>query len=155
MNERPEISVHPAHVTPYHPRETPPAPQFDNLPEFFLGKRVPLPALDHPDGQPRIKSYVVDRVVGHKLGPGWKSLHNFKCRMRLRGYGLEIISRVSRRRGTTVSSIHSRAQKKKKWFIRRVSRKHHVPPRQKSGNEKMVGIEYKQQHTSAPSQNSK
>ena len=71
--------------TLHHPRETPPAPaQFDKLAE------IPLPTLDHPDeAQPRIDSYVIDRVAGHKLGPGRQRLHNFKYRMRVRGYGPE------------------------------------------------------------------
>lgn len=89
-NDTREVSVHLAHIKPYQRRETPPAPQFEKLAELFLGKPIPLPDLDHPDeAQPKIESYFVDRVVNHKCGPGRKSSHNFKYRLRLRGYGPE------------------------------------------------------------------
>lgn len=49
-----------------------------------------MPALDHPDeAQPKIESYVVDKVVSHKCGRGPKTPHNYKYRLRLRGYGPE------------------------------------------------------------------
>ena len=78
-NETREVSVHLAHIKPYHQREKPPAPEFDKLANFFLGKQIPLPALDHQDQiLPRIESYIVDRVVGHKRGPGSKNTHNYQ-----------------------------------------------------------------------------
>ena len=77
-----EVSLHVTHLKPYHPRETPPAHQLDKLAEFFSGNQISLPALDHPDeAQPRIESYVVDRVVGHKLRPGRKNLCYFEYGM--------------------------------------------------------------------------
>ena len=46
-----ETSVNLAHVFPFHPWETLPAPQFEELTDI-PGKQVPVPALDHPnDGQ--------------------------------------------------------------------------------------------------------
>ena len=90
MKETRGISVHFAHLKPYHPRQTPPAPQFEKLADFFLGKQIPLPTLNHPDeAQPIIESYVVGSVVGHKLEPGRKGQHNFEYRMRLMRYGPE------------------------------------------------------------------
>ena len=89
-NDTREVSVHLAHIKPYHQRETPPAPQFEKLAELFLGEHIPLPELDHPDAaQPKIESYFVDRVVDHKRGPGRTSTHNFKYRLKLRAYGPE------------------------------------------------------------------
>ena len=89
-NETREVSAHLARTKRYHPREKPPAPEFDKLAIFFLGKQTPLPALDHQDQiLPRIESYIVDRVVSHRRGPGRKSTHNFKYRLRLQGYGPE------------------------------------------------------------------
>lgn len=38
-----------AHKTPYHLREKPPAPYYEKLAEFFVGKPSLLPVLDHPD----------------------------------------------------------------------------------------------------------
>ena len=82
--------MHLAHIKPYHPREKPPAPQLDKLANFVLGKQIPLPALDHQAQiLPRIESYIVDRVVSHKRGPGRKNTPNFKYRLRLQGYGPE------------------------------------------------------------------
>ena len=47
--------------------------------------------MDHPDEvQPKIESYFVDRV-DHKREPGRKSPHNYKYRLRLRGYGPESV----------------------------------------------------------------
>ena len=84
------MSVHLAHIKRYHPREKPPAPEFYKLANFFLRKQIPLPALDHQDQiLPRIESYIVDKVVSHRRGPGRKSTHNFKYRARLQGYGPE------------------------------------------------------------------
>ena len=40
-NETRQISVHLAHIKPFHPREKPPAPQFDKLANFVLGKEIP------------------------------------------------------------------------------------------------------------------
>ena len=89
-NDTRAVSVHLAHIKPYHQRETPPAPQFEKLAELFLGKPIPLPELDHPDEtQPKIESYVADRVVDHKRGPGRQSPHNYEYRLRLRRYSLE------------------------------------------------------------------
>ena len=48
-NDTREVSVHLAHIKPYHQRETPPAPQFEKLADLFLGKPIPLPELDHRD----------------------------------------------------------------------------------------------------------
>ena len=74
----------------YRQREKPPAPEFDKLANLFLGKQIPLPALDHQDQiLPRIGSYIVDRVVGHIRGPGRKNTHNYKYRLRLQDYGPE------------------------------------------------------------------
>ena len=84
-----EISVHLAHLKPYHERQKPPAPQFDKLAEYFLGKQIPLPAVDNDENQPRIERYVVDKVVDHKFGRGRKTPHNYKYRLRLKGYGPE------------------------------------------------------------------
>ena len=53
-------------------------------------KPIPLPELHHPDeAQPNVESYFIDRVVHHKRGPGRKSPHNYKYRLRLQGYGPE------------------------------------------------------------------
>ena len=38
-----------AHIKRYYARKTPPAPDFDKLVEFFLGRPIPFPELDHPD----------------------------------------------------------------------------------------------------------
>ena len=46
-NETREVSAHLARIKRYHPREKAPAPEFDKLSIFFLGKQIPLPALDH------------------------------------------------------------------------------------------------------------
>ena len=90
VNETREVSVHLAHIKLYHAREKPPAPEFDKLAEFFLGKQIPLPALDSTnDSEPKIERHVVDKVVSHACGPGRKSLHNYKYRLRLKGYGPE------------------------------------------------------------------
>ena len=35
------------------------------------------------------ESYIVDKVVIHRCGPGRKSTHNYKYRLRLQGYGPE------------------------------------------------------------------
>ena len=89
-NDTREVSVHLAHIKPYHQRETPPAPRSEKLVDLFLGKPIPLPELDHPDeGQPKIQSYFVDRVADHKRGPGRHSPRNYKYRLRRRGYGPE------------------------------------------------------------------
>ena len=57
-NETREVSVHLAHIKRYYARKTPPAPDFDKLSVFFLGRQIPLPDLDHPDeAQPKIESY--------------------------------------------------------------------------------------------------
>ena len=70
-NDTRDVSVHLAHIKPYHQRETPPAPQFEKLAELFSGEPIPLPELDHPDAaQPKIESYFVYRVKYHKRGPG-------------------------------------------------------------------------------------
>ena len=85
-----EVSVHLAHLKQYHHRQTPPAPQFEQLAEYFLGKRIPLPALDEKSAdQPKIERYTVQKVVGHKPGRGRKSPHNHVYRLRLKGYGPE------------------------------------------------------------------
>lgn len=85
-----EVSVHLAHIKRYFARKTPPAPDFDKLAEFFLGRQIPLPAVDHPDeAQPRIESYIVDKVVSHKSGRGPRTPFNYRYRVRLRGYGPE------------------------------------------------------------------
>lgn len=64
LNDKPEeVSVHLAHLK-YHHRETPPAPDSDKLGELLLGKGIPLPEIDKPDGTlPQIESYVVEKVV--------------------------------------------------------------------------------------------
>lgn len=41
VNETRQVSVHLAHLKQYRAEEKPPAPQFDNLAEFFLGKQIP------------------------------------------------------------------------------------------------------------------
>ena len=86
-----EVSVHLAHIKTYYPRDIPPAPDVEMLDAFFLGRPILTPTLDHPnEAQPQIKSYIVDRVVGHKKGgPGPKSPHNNICRIRFQGYGPE------------------------------------------------------------------
>ena len=90
QNETGEVSVHLAHIKRYYARKTPPAPDFDKLSEFFLGRQIPLPELDHPDeAQPKIESYVVDKVVNHKSGKGPKTPYNYRYRLRLRGYSPE------------------------------------------------------------------
>ena len=90
QNETGEVSVHLAYIKRYYARKTPPAPDFDKLSEFFLGRQIPLPELDHPDeAQPKIESYVVDKVVNHKSGRGPKTPYNYRYRLRLRGYGPE------------------------------------------------------------------
>ena len=90
QNETREVSVHLAHIKRYYARKTPPAPDFDKLAEFFLGRPIPFPELDHPDeAQPKIESYVVDRVVNHRSGRGPKTPYNYRYRLRLRGYGPE------------------------------------------------------------------
>ena len=72
----------------YYPREKAPAPDFDRLTDFFLGKKLPLPEVDRPEvAQPKIERYIVEKVVGHKPGPGRKSHLNYKYRLRLKGYG--------------------------------------------------------------------
>ncbi|MEM7282981.1 MAG: DDE-type integrase/transposase/recombinase [Pseudomonadota bacterium] len=87
-NDTKQTSVHLAHLKKYYPREKAPAPNFEKLAEFFLGKRLPLPEVDRPDvAQPKIERYIVDKVVGHKRGPGRKSHLNYKYRLRLKGYG--------------------------------------------------------------------
>ena len=88
-NESREVSVHLAHLKQYYARQKPPAPQFNKLAEYFLGKRIPLPAVENDENQPRIERYIVDKVVDHKTGRGRKSLHNYKYRLRLKGYGPE------------------------------------------------------------------
>ena len=88
-NEERELSVHLAHLKQYHTRQTPPAPQFDKLAEYFLGKRIPLPATEDTVDQPRIERYIVEKVVSHKSGRGRKSPHNYAYRLRLKGYGPE------------------------------------------------------------------
>ena len=89
-NDTREVSVHLAHIKPYYQRETPLTPQFEKLAELFSGEPIPLPELDHPDAaQPKIESYFVDRVENHERGPGRPSPHNYKYRVRLRGYGPE------------------------------------------------------------------
>lgn len=45
--------------------------------------------MDNDENQPRIERYVVDKVVDHTPGRGRKSLHNYKYRLRLKGYGPE------------------------------------------------------------------
>ena len=46
--------------------------------------------MQHPDeAQPKVESHFVGRVVHHKRGPGRKSTHNYKYRLRLQGYGPE------------------------------------------------------------------
>ena len=90
QNETREVSVHLAHIKRYYARKTPPAPDFDKLAEFFLGRPISLPELDHPDeAQPKIESYVVDKVVNHRSGKGPKTPYNYRYRLRLRGYGPE------------------------------------------------------------------
>ena len=78
-NETREVSVHLAHFKPFHSREKPSAPQLDKLANFFPGKEISLPALDHQDQiKPRLESYYVHRVVSHRCGPGRKGTHNNK-----------------------------------------------------------------------------
>ena len=77
-------------ISNHSPREKPPAPQFDKLAKFVLGKQTPLLPLHHQDQiLPRLESYVVDSVVSLTCGPGRKTAHNFKYRLRLQGYGPE------------------------------------------------------------------
>ena len=46
------------------------------------------PTVDHPDeARAKIESSFVDRVVDHRRGPDSKIPHNYKYRLRLRGYG--------------------------------------------------------------------
>ena len=60
------------------------------LANIFLGEEIPLPALDHQDQiLLRNESFIVDRVVSHRCGPGRKSAHNHKYRSSLQGYGPE------------------------------------------------------------------
>lgn len=55
-----------------------------------MGNQIPLPALNMTDvHQPKIERYIVEAVVGHKPGRGRKSQHNYKYRLRLKGYGPE------------------------------------------------------------------
>ena len=46
-----EISVHLAHLKPYYAPTRPPAPDFEQLQDLFLGKKIPLPAIDHDNQQ--------------------------------------------------------------------------------------------------------
>lgn len=56
QNETREVSGLLAHIKKYFARKTPPAPDFEKLSEFFLGRQIPLPELDHPDeAQPKIE----------------------------------------------------------------------------------------------------
>ena len=89
-NDTQQVSLHLAHIKPYHQQETPPAPHFEKLVELFLGEPIPPPELDDPDAaQPKTESYSVDWVIDHKRRPGRPSRHNYKYRLRLRGYGPE------------------------------------------------------------------
>ena len=83
--------MHLAEIKPFHPRENPPAPQFDMLANLFLGKEVPLAALDHQDKKiyPELSPLLLKGVVSHRYGPGRKSAHNHKYRLSLQGYGPE------------------------------------------------------------------
>lgn len=90
QGEAREVSVHLAHLKQYHHRQTPPAPQFGKLAEYFMGKPIPLPDLDENSAnQPKIERYTVQEIVGHKPGRGRKSPHNLVYRLRLKGYGPE------------------------------------------------------------------
>ncbi len=83
-----DVSVHLAHLKPYHSPSRPPAPDFNLLGEMFLGKSIPLPALLSDDNSaPRIESYVVDRIAGPDRARGRPGPHNYLYRLRLRGYG--------------------------------------------------------------------
>ena len=73
INDTHKVSVHVAHIKPYHQRKTPHAPQFEKFTELFVGQPIPLPALDRPhEAQPEIESYFVDRVVDHNVGQAEK-----------------------------------------------------------------------------------
>ena len=77
--ETQEISVRPAHLQSNHPRETPPSPQpqLGKLAVFFVGKRMPPPALGNPDEtQHARESDIVDTVVSYRL---WSSKPKSVC----------------------------------------------------------------------------
>ena len=84
------MSVHLAHIKSYRPRESSPAPDFHRLEALFLGKTLPVPALEESESvSPRIGIYQVADVVGHRRGQGRYSLHNYTYRLRLKGFGPE------------------------------------------------------------------
>lgn len=48
---------------------------------------MPRPAFDYDDNEPRVDSYVVDRIVEHRRGPGRPSVRNDFNHRRLRDFG--------------------------------------------------------------------
>ena len=86
-----EVSVHLAHTKPSLPSSgNTTSTAIRETRGKVLEKPIPLPQLGHPDeARPKIESYLVDRAVRCKCGPGRKSLHNYKYRLRLRGCGPE------------------------------------------------------------------
>lgn len=83
-----EVPVPLAHVEKYRPGETPPTRDLDALSELFLARRIPLPEVEQRDETLlQTEYYVVKSVVCDAPGPGRRSLHGCKYRLRLEGYG--------------------------------------------------------------------
>ena len=86
-----QVSVHLAHIKPYTPRQSAPAPDFHKLKAaLFLGKTLSTPALEESETvPPHIGIYQVTDAVGHRHGRGRHSTHNYIYRLRLKGFGPE------------------------------------------------------------------
>ena len=49
LDDAKQVSVHLAHIKPYRPRQSAPAPDFNKLEELFLGKTLPTAALEESE----------------------------------------------------------------------------------------------------------
>ena len=85
-----EVSVHLAHLKLHRPRDSPPAPDYEELSGFFLGQTIPVPDFTSPDTtQPVVGNYLVDSIVSHRPGRGRRGAHNYLYKLRFHGYGAE------------------------------------------------------------------
>ena len=88
-NETRKVSEHSDHIKIFLPREKPPSPLFDKLGNLLWVKKSHCPHQHRDQTLPRIDFYIVDKVVTHRCSPRSIVAHNYKCRLRLQGYGLE------------------------------------------------------------------
>ena len=162
MNETREISVHLAYLKPYHPRETPPAPEFDKLAELSWENKFPYPRwtiLVKLNQQLSHTSLTEWSVTSLDRAGKVCTILNTAWHMRLRGYGpesdLEYRADEVPRCHALIAAYRTKnglhiAPPENTTYVRT-----YLPRSQNAETRKWWGMNIPTTYTSAPSQNSK